>query len=386
MEFGEFLHDDVLLPVPHHQWVFSLPKRLRPFFLYNRSLLAQLSLCAWKVLSKYLEQGVSLDNPKPAAIIAVQTFGDFLNFNPHLHVIAADGCFNNDGTFMTCVIPNADHLEPLFRREVLKLLKREGKINSAIIENMDSWHHSGFHVYCGQPIRHDDNGLERLAQYVIRAPISQERMVYLPAGQVGGGLAQVIYTGKNSRVQERFTALDWLARLVTHIPNKGEQVVRYYGYYSNKARGIRKKAESLASTSKHGSASDPSVPVILDSDMSGKAFRRNWARLIQKVYHTDPLLCPKYHGEMKIISFIEDEDTIRQILRHLGLWRTGNHDPPVQVKPSNITTGYGNILHVDFTFPLPDSTLTNGKHFIREVFFEQMPFEDAYSQVSPCED
>jgi hypothetical protein len=23
----------------------------------------------------------------------VQTFGDFLNFNPHLHIIATDGCF-----------------------------------------------------------------------------------------------------------------------------------------------------------------------------------------------------------------------------------------------------------------------------------------------------
>lgn len=54
---------------------------------------------------------------------------------------------------------------------------------------------------------------------------------------------------------------------------------------------------------------------------------------------------------MKIISFIEDGDTIRQILKHLGLWLTGNHDPPVQVKPSNITTGYANILHVDFTSP-----------------------------------
>ena len=37
----------------------------------------------------------------------------------------------------------------------------------------------------------------------------------------------------------------------------------------------------------------------------------NWARLIQKVYHTDPLLCPKCNGSMRIISFIEDEETIK---------------------------------------------------------------------------
>ncbi|MFP4573442.1 MAG: transposase, partial [Desulfobacterales bacterium] len=39
-----------------------------------------------------------------------------------------------------------------------------------------------------------------------------------------------------------FNALDWLARLTTHISNRREHMVRYYGYYSNKSRGMRKKA------------------------------------------------------------------------------------------------------------------------------------------------
>jgi len=108
VEFGEFLYEDVLESVPHRQWVFSLPKRLRPYFLYDRSLLAKLSQCAWKVLSCYLEHGVSLENPKPAAVIAV-----------HLHIIATDGCFGKDGSFMTGIVPDASHLEPLFRLEVL---------------------------------------------------------------------------------------------------------------------------------------------------------------------------------------------------------------------------------------------------------------------------
>jgi ribosomal protein S27E len=237
VEFGEFLYEEVLCSVPHRQWVFSLPKRLRLFFLYDRSLLSKLSRCAWKVLSCYLTNSVSMSSSMPGAVISVQTFGDFLNFNPHLHIISTDGCFNNDGSFMTAVTPNANHLEPLFRLEVLNMLKREGKITDAVIENMSTWHHSGFHVYCGDVIRPDDEeGLEHLAHYVIRAPISQERMIYIAASETPGGIAKVIYTGKNSRVREQFTALDWLARLVTHIPNKGEQLIRYYRFYSNKVR------------------------------------------------------------------------------------------------------------------------------------------------------
>jgi hypothetical protein len=45
-----------------------------------------LSRRAWKVLSAYLKAGVSCDDAVPGGVIAVQTFGDFLNFNPHLHM------------------------------------------------------------------------------------------------------------------------------------------------------------------------------------------------------------------------------------------------------------------------------------------------------------
>src|SRR5450759_4629426 len=50
VEFGETLYEEVLKQVPHRQWVFSIPKRLRVYFMYDRKLLGKLSQCAWKVL------------------------------------------------------------------------------------------------------------------------------------------------------------------------------------------------------------------------------------------------------------------------------------------------------------------------------------------------
>ena len=38
------------------------------------------------------------------------------------------------------------------------------------------------------------------------------------------------------------------------------------------------------------------------------------------VDEVDPLTCPKCSGEMKVISVIEDEDVVKKILKHLGLW------------------------------------------------------------------
>jgi len=82
----------VLKHVPHRQWVFSIPKRLRIYFMYDRSLLSKLSLCAWKVLKLYLQQAVPYDDAVSGAVIALQSFDGFQNFNPHLHVLATDGC------------------------------------------------------------------------------------------------------------------------------------------------------------------------------------------------------------------------------------------------------------------------------------------------------
>ena len=105
--------------------------------------------------------------------------------------------------------------------------------------------------------------------------------------------------------------------MCSHIPNRGEQMVRYYGYYSNVSRGKRQK-EGI----------DDAVPCILESQGDEKTFRRNWARLIQKIYEVDPLICPKCRGAMRVIGSIDDPSVIRDILNHLGLWLRRARPPP----------------------------------------------------------
>ncbi len=139
----------------------------------------------------------------------------------------------------------------------------------------------------------------------------------IPASEAADGLARMICQAKDNSSSKIVLALDWLAHLVSHIPGKGEQLVRYYGYYSNKSRGMRKKA-SL----------DDMVLYLIDTDIDNKEFRKSWSRLIQKVYGRDPLICSRCSGKMKVIALIDDIDVIRKILQHLDLWETRNYDPP----------------------------------------------------------
>ena len=94
--------------------------------------------------------------------------------------------------------------------------------------------------------------------------------------------------------------MEWLAAMCSHIPNRGEQMVRYYGYYSNIARGKRQQK-----------GIDDAIPCILEPQGNEKAFRKNWARLIQKIYEVDPLVCPKCKGSMRIISLCEAIDYVK---------------------------------------------------------------------------
>ncbi len=41
-----------------------------------------------------------------------------------------------------------------------------------------------------------------------------------------------------------FEATDFIAAIAQHIPDKGFQMVKYYGYYSSKARGLRAKTST----------------------------------------------------------------------------------------------------------------------------------------------
>jgi len=119
-------------------------------------------------------------------------FGDFLGFNPHLHVLCSDGCFYGDGMFRVSPRFETRQLEEIFRHKVFKMLLSKEKITEDMVDMLLSWRHSGFNVHCGQGIQPgDEQAMENLARYIIRASFSQERMTYIPEE------SKVIYQSKD---------------------------------------------------------------------------------------------------------------------------------------------------------------------------------------------
>ena len=61
IQFGEHLRDNILYPIPHRQYVFSIPIMLRIYFKYDRDLLSRLCHCAYESLLIFLRKTIGLD-------------------------------------------------------------------------------------------------------------------------------------------------------------------------------------------------------------------------------------------------------------------------------------------------------------------------------------
>ena len=166
--FAEHLTEEVLLNLPHRQFVFALPKALRIFFRHDRRLFGHVSRLIYRIGSSTQARPI-----RTGVITAHQTFGDMLRWNPHFHSIVLEGGFDEQGTFVYIPLGHLETLTELLRRRVIALLVARKLLDRRFARNMLSWRHSGFSV--DNSVRILDPGVQRsLAEYVSRPAISAQ--------------------------------------------------------------------------------------------------------------------------------------------------------------------------------------------------------------------
>ena len=155
---------------------------------------------------------------------------------------------------------------------------------------------------------------ERVGKYMIRPLLSLDRLSFLePEGKIG------YRWGRGGAEQERMDYLEFIARATSHIPDKGQVMVRYYGLYANAHRGKVKKARM-----------SPSALRMAEEDIR-RIPSKGWAEMIRKVYEVDPMACPKCGGRMKVVAFITEYAVVDRIVDHLKLTFVAEKPPPSHV-------------------------------------------------------
>jgi hypothetical protein len=125
LQFSDWLTTEVLEAVTHQQYVLTIPKIIRPYFKYDRSLLGKLCLCAWDTIKEFFAACL----PKgtvPGAVISIQTWGNMgANFHPHLHGLVPKGAFDAHGLFHPLPWIDTRKMALLFRDKVFTMLIQE---------------------------------------------------------------------------------------------------------------------------------------------------------------------------------------------------------------------------------------------------------------------
>ncbi len=180
--FGAFLREEVLEQVPHAMWTLTIPKLLRRYFLNHRKLLGKLARAGYETVQELMAEAAGDEDFRTGMVAVIQTAGDLLEWNPHVHAIVPRGGWDRNGSWVP--MPYIDTVflrdraaELLFRSKVIAFLKAEGLLSNERIEMLHSWNHSGFSAHNSitvQPEDHDE--VERLARYLLHPPVSLDRM------------------------------------------------------------------------------------------------------------------------------------------------------------------------------------------------------------------
>jgi len=152
----------------------------------------------------------------PGVIVAVQTFGERINFHPHLHLLVTEGGVERAGIFHRIAHLDDSRLAEIFAREVLALLVSKGLLSPEWAERILSWRHTGFNVHSRVRARTKVEA-ERVGKYMVRPILALDHLLFLEReGKVG------YRHGRDGAELERMDYLEFIARVTSHIPDKGQ--------------------------------------------------------------------------------------------------------------------------------------------------------------------
>jgi len=143
--FSQRMNEKILLKLSYRQYVFTLPKMLRPYFRYNQVLFAGISKLISDIIIGYYNE-LTGKNVQSGIVVSYQTYGDFLRFNPLWHCIVMEGSLTEDGKLHFIAIKDTLKLCELFRRKVIQFFYQHKILEEQKARMLLSWKNSGFSV------------------------------------------------------------------------------------------------------------------------------------------------------------------------------------------------------------------------------------------------
>lgn len=189
----------------------------------------------------------------PGFFAFLHTFGRPLNFNPHIHVIIAEGLIDKNHNFKKYNYFNYDALSKRFMKILLdKMELYFGKDNFKDIKNkMYLKYKNGFYV--NNKLEDDGykfNSIEDLIKYVTRycsrSVIAESRIINYDGNNVTWYYSDHTHEQYHEITESAFS---FISKLLRHLLPSNFKSIRYYGFY-NKSTSLCDKLILLVNKEK----------------------------------------------------------------------------------------------------------------------------------------
>lgn len=292
-----------LLECEYFHVVFTLPAELAALALQNKRQIYDL---LFRATADTL-QSIAADPEHLGAQIGffciLHSWGQTLNFHPHLHCVVPGGGISLDGSHWVSCRPGfflpVKVLSHRFRKLFLRYLEQThaaGKLQfygdlqelsdpNRFARYLAPLHAMEWVVYAKPPFGGPDRVLDYLGRYTHRVAISNNRLQALHDGQVT--FAYKDYKHPQRQKVMTLSADEFLRRFLLHVLPECFQRIRHYGLLGN-----RHRAENLARCRE-----------LLAMPVPIPAPERDYRERCQQFTGHDPFQCPRCHrGQMVRIA------------------------------------------------------------------------------------
>ncbi len=287
--------------LPDTTWqhiTFTMPDSLWDFFWFNRYLMNIIPAIASNIIKNLAEKKGFI----PGIFLSIHTFGRDLKRNIHIHLSTTIGGLSP--LFDSWVCNNAyfyhDSLKQMWRYEIINLLKcefKKGKLKlpphlnyiksyEAFCSWTSQFYNKTWVVHLKEQSDNMKANVDYLGKYLKRPPIGETRIK-----SYNGQSVSFEYLDHYNNTKEIMTlpVLEFISRLISHIPDKNFKNIRYYGFLANRVRG------KLL----------PLVYKFLNMRIVSKyKVYTPWRQMIINLFKYDPLKCPVCNSIMVLTSTV----------------------------------------------------------------------------------
>ncbi len=233
-----------LLPAKYFHVVFTVPDKLNKLFMHhNRQMYNLLFATAWDVMKDFGNDKKWIGG-KLGMTAILHTWGQNLQYHPHLHLIVPSGALMPKGKWKHArnrgkYLFKVEMLSSVFRSRFVKALRLLGKEEKLSLPIPDGLFDDNWVVFAKRPFGGPKQVINYLGRYTHRTAISNDRILKVDE-------QMVTFAWRNYRNNKKqVTSIkgeDFLRLFCQHIVPPKFTRIRHYGFLSS---ACKKKALAL---------------------------------------------------------------------------------------------------------------------------------------------